>query len=100
MGTTVDAIAGGASEWLRQGKSVAETNNLLKQSSILSVVGGMDSSAASEAFFYIKRSIRPLLSVMIISNLLNCGNIFRDLQTTIDNFEIEINYECFKNCKY
>mgnify|MGYP000200018419 CR=1 FL=1 len=49
MGTTVDAIAGGASEWLRQGKSVAETNNLLKQSSILSVVGGMDSSAASEA---------------------------------------------------
>ena len=49
MGTTITAIAGGASEWLRQGKSVAETNNLLKQSSILSVVGGMDSSAASEA---------------------------------------------------
>lgn len=49
MGTTITAIAGGASEWLRQGKSVAETNNLLKQSSILSVVGDMDPSAASEA---------------------------------------------------
>lgn len=48
MGATVDEVASGATEWLRQGKSVSETNELLKQSMILSKTGAMESSTATD----------------------------------------------------
>lgn len=48
LGATTTEIANGASEWLRQGKSVEETNQLLEASMILSKVGAIESSEATE----------------------------------------------------
>lgn len=48
LGATTTEIANGASEWLRQGKSAAETNQLLESSMILSKVGAIESSQATE----------------------------------------------------
>lgn len=48
LGATTAEVANGAAEWLRQGKSVAETNQLLESSMILSKVGAIESSQATE----------------------------------------------------
>ena len=48
LGATTTQIANGASEWLRQGKSIEETNQLLESSMILSKVGAIESSQATE----------------------------------------------------
>lgn len=48
LGATTTEIANGASEWLRQGKSIEETNQLLEASMILSKVGAIESSQATE----------------------------------------------------
>lgn len=47
MGSTTQEVAEGASEWLRQGKSVEETSQLLKASMTLSKVGAIESSEAT-----------------------------------------------------
>lgn len=48
MGATTSQVAEGATAWLRQGKSVGETNKLIEQSMILSKVGAMSSAEATE----------------------------------------------------
>lgn len=48
LGATTTEVANGAAEWLRQGKSVAETNQHLESSMILSKVGAIESSQATE----------------------------------------------------
>ena len=48
MGATTQEVAEGASEWLRQGKSIEETNYLLKSSMTLSKVGAMESAEATQ----------------------------------------------------
>lgn len=48
MGATTTEIAAGASEWLRQGKSVSETNKLLEASLVMSKVGAIESSESTE----------------------------------------------------
>lgn len=48
LGATTTEVANGAAEWLRQGKSVAETNQLLESSMVLSKVGAIESSQATE----------------------------------------------------
>lgn len=48
LGATTTEVANGAAEWLRQGKSVAKTNQLLESSMILSKVGAIESSQATE----------------------------------------------------
>lgn len=47
LGTTTTAVAEGAQDWLRQGYSLAETNDLLKQSMALSIMGNMDAEEAT-----------------------------------------------------
>lgn len=49
LGTTTTAVAQSAAEWLRQGYSVAETNDLIKSSTYLAKLGFMDASAATTA---------------------------------------------------
>lgn len=49
LGATTIEVATSANEWLRQGKSIAETNTLIKNSMILSKIG-MLSSADSTKF--------------------------------------------------
>lgn len=48
MGATTKQVAEGANEWLRQGKSVEDTNSLIEQSLIFSKVGDMETSEATE----------------------------------------------------
>lgn len=44
---TVD-VASGADSWLRQGKSIAETNTLIKDTMVLSKVSNLDSAASTD----------------------------------------------------
>lgn len=48
LGATTVEVANGASEWLRQGKSVEDTNTLLNASMMMSKVGAIESSKATE----------------------------------------------------
>jgi TP901 family phage tail tape measure protein len=48
MSVTTKNITSSADEWLRQGKSVAETNELIKDSVILSKVGQIDAAEATK----------------------------------------------------
>lgn len=54
LGTTTQAVASSAAEWLRQGYSVSEANELIKSSTYLSRLGFMD----------MNRSVTALTSVM------------------------------------
>lgn len=49
LGSTTAQVIDAADEWLRQGKSVSETETLIQQSMILSKVGAMDSAMATES---------------------------------------------------
>lgn len=48
LGTTTTAISESAVEWQRQGYSIAETNELIKNSTLLSVVGMIESADAAQ----------------------------------------------------
>lgn len=43
LGATTTEVSAGASDWLRQGKSIAETNKLIKDSMVLSKVSNLSS---------------------------------------------------------
>lgn len=48
MGATTKEVANSAVTWLRQGKTVSETNDLIRQSMILSKIGMIDSDTAAQ----------------------------------------------------
>jgi len=48
MGATTIEVASGSVEWLRQGKTIAETTELLKSSVMLSKLGALDAANATE----------------------------------------------------
>lgn len=48
LGATTTQISDAAAEWLRQGKTAAETTTLIEQSMILSKVGAMESATATQ----------------------------------------------------
>lgn len=48
MSSSVVDIAKGASDWLRQGKSLQETNELLRASTVMSKVGSLEAAQATE----------------------------------------------------
>lgn len=48
MGSTTTEVANGATEWLRQGKSIEDTNKALEASMILSKVGNIEASQSTE----------------------------------------------------
>ncbi len=48
LGSTTTQVLNASSEWLRQGKSVQETQELIRQSMILSKVGAMDADTATK----------------------------------------------------
>lgn len=49
LGSTTAEVASGATDWLRQGYGQAESQELLKQSMTLSIVGDMDAEASTSA---------------------------------------------------
>lgn len=49
MGTTTAEVAASADEWLRQGKTIEQTYNLVKASSSLAIIGQMDAADATTA---------------------------------------------------
>ena len=48
MSASITDVAKGASEWLRQGKSIAETTQLLEASMVMSKIGAIESAQATE----------------------------------------------------
>ena len=48
LGATTVEVAESANDWLRQGKSVEETNTLITNSMVLSKVGALDSASATQ----------------------------------------------------
>jgi TP901 family phage tail tape measure protein len=48
MGATTIEVAKGSTEWLRQGKSIAETQELLKSTLMLSKLGNLDTAQSTE----------------------------------------------------
>jgi len=48
MGATTLEVAKGSLEWFRQGKTIEETNQLMKSSLMMSKLGNMDSAQATE----------------------------------------------------
>jgi TP901 family phage tail tape measure protein len=48
LGTTTIEVAKGSVEWLRQGKTIAETQELIKSTMMLSKLGALDSASATE----------------------------------------------------
>lgn len=48
LGATTTEVSAGASDWLRQGKSIAETNKLIKDSMVLSKVANISSEDATQ----------------------------------------------------
>lgn len=48
LGSTTTQIANGADAWLRQGRNLEETSNLLKNSMILAKIGMLDESQATD----------------------------------------------------
>ena len=48
LGSTTGEVADSADEWLRQGKTVQETNELIKASMVLSKISGMDSATSTK----------------------------------------------------
>lgn len=48
LGATTIEVAKGSVEWLRQGKTIAETQELIKSTMMLSKLGALDSAAATE----------------------------------------------------
>ena len=49
LGSTTASVSSGSQDWLRQGYSLKETNDLLKQSMSLSIMGNMDAENATTA---------------------------------------------------
>ena len=48
LGQTTQSIAESSTEWLRQGKTVSETNELVKQSAMLARLGAIENAQATE----------------------------------------------------
>ncbi len=48
LGATTKEVSSGASDWLRQGKSIAETNKLIKDSMVLSKVANISSEDSTQ----------------------------------------------------
>lgn len=58
LGTTTQAVAQSAAEWLRQGYSVSEANELIKSSTYLSRLGFMDMSQSVTALTSVMKGFR------------------------------------------
>ena len=58
LGTTTQAVASSAAEWLRQGYSVSEANELIKSSTYLSRLGFMDMNQSVTALTSVMKGFR------------------------------------------
>lgn len=58
LGTTTQAVAQSAAEWLRQGYSISETNELIRSSTYLSRLGFMDMSQSVTALTSVMKGFR------------------------------------------
>lgn len=58
LGTTTQAVASSAAEWLRQGYSVSEANELIKSSTYLSRLGFMDMNQSVAALTSVMKGFR------------------------------------------
>ena len=73
FGTSTVAIAQSADDWLRSGKSISETNQLIKDSFVLSRVGMLDTAKATEDLLSVLNGYKMDISdtLSIVSRLTN-----------------------------
>lgn len=73
FGTSTVAITQSADDWLRSGKSISETNQLIKDSFILSRVGMLDTAKATEDLLSVLNGYKMDISdtLSIVSRLTN-----------------------------
>lgn len=69
LGTTTQEVVDGSLEWLRQGKTAEETSELLKQSTMLSKLGAIEASDATEKLTAVMNGYK--LSVEDASNVVD-----------------------------
>lgn len=69
LGTTTQEVVNGSLEWLRQGKTAEETSELLKQSTMLSKLGAIEASDATEKLTAVMNGYK--LSVEDASNVVD-----------------------------
>jgi hypothetical protein len=77
MGATTIEVAKGSTEWLRQGKSIAETQELLKSTLMLSKLGNLDTAQATEYLTAIVNGFKLSASdaETVVSKLVAIDNI-------------------------
>lgn len=77
MGATTKEVAKGSAEWLRQGKTVQETNELMRASMMLSKLGVMESSQATSDLTAVLNSFKleATDAVAIVDKLIAVDNI-------------------------
>jgi len=77
MGVTTIEIARGSVEWLRQGKTISETNTLLQASTMLSKLGALDSATATN---YLTSTLNSYVmgteeAISVVNRLIAVDNI-------------------------
>lgn len=109
LGSTTEAVAESAVEWLRQGNTIEDTNELIKASTTLSVIGDMEAAdaatsltaalngyglAASEAMTIVDQlttldleyATKRLVGYMVTYTIIfpfNCGKALREQYTKL-----------------
>ena len=81
LGTTTDAVAKGNLEWLRQGKSAEDSAKLIRASTMMSTLGAMESSEATQKLTAWVRAGYIVIYIKI--NSFNCGKILRAYYTNL-----------------
>lgn len=77
MGATTTEVAAGSTEWLRQGKTIAETQELLKSSLMLSKLGALDTAQSTEYLTSIMNGFKfeTEQASDVVSKLISVDNI-------------------------
>ena len=81
LGTTTDVVAKGNLEWLRQGKSAEDSAKLIRASTMMSTLGAMESSEATQKLTAWVRAGYIVIYIKI--NSFNCGKILRAYYTNL-----------------
>jgi hypothetical protein len=77
LGSTTKEIASGSVEWLRQGKSIEETSDLLRSTMMLSKLGALESAEATEYLTAVINGFNMEASEAesVVSKLISIDNI-------------------------
>ena len=78
LGVDTLAVAEGATEWIRQGKTAAETTDLLRSSTMMSKLGNLEAADATDKLIAVTNAynISAKDSIQVVDVLINLDNKF------------------------